>query len=161
MTWCITDKGCRLFRFFWHVAHWISNSQSNWFSEMLCTVFLVSVWIFRFSSFYSLTVLFRLDKSTFRIRQRHVYLVGGILRSTRWKFSNTFHWVEMQMKYCFFSVLNQNLCAILPLLLCRSNLSLSPEESWLPVASILFCIVHVQVNTHDHYICLSKSLFLL
>lgn len=28
----------------------------------------------------------------------------------------------------------------------RSNLSLSPEESWLPIASILFCIVHIQVQ---------------
>lgn len=28
----------------------------------------------------------------------------------------------------------------------RSNLSLSPEESWLPIASILFCIVHVQLE---------------
>uniref|UniRef100_A0A7N0UMI5 Uncharacterized protein n=1 Tax=Kalanchoe fedtschenkoi TaxID=63787 RepID=A0A7N0UMI5_KALFE len=28
----------------------------------------------------------------------------------------------------------------------RSNLSLSPDESWLPIASILFCIVHVQLE---------------
>ncbi|XP_027361629.1 uncharacterized protein LOC113869495 [Abrus precatorius] len=28
----------------------------------------------------------------------------------------------------------------------RSNLSLSPEESWLPIASILFCIVHIQLE---------------
>ncbi|XP_030454278.2 uncharacterized protein LOC115675662 [Syzygium oleosum] len=28
----------------------------------------------------------------------------------------------------------------------RSNLSLSPEESWLPIASILLCIVHVQLE---------------
>ncbi|KAB2608917.1 hypothetical protein D8674_012085 [Pyrus ussuriensis x Pyrus communis] len=28
----------------------------------------------------------------------------------------------------------------------RTNLSLSPEESWLPVASIVFCIIHVQGN---------------
>ncbi|XP_015896358.3 uncharacterized protein LOC107430082 isoform X1 [Ziziphus jujuba] len=28
----------------------------------------------------------------------------------------------------------------------RSNLSLSPEESWLPIASILFCIIHVQLE---------------
>ncbi|CAL5442791.1 unnamed protein product [Camellia sinensis] len=26
----------------------------------------------------------------------------------------------------------------------RSNLSLSPEESWLPIASIFFCIIHIQ-----------------
>lgn len=28
----------------------------------------------------------------------------------------------------------------------RSNLSISPEDSWLPIASILFCIVHIQVS---------------
>ncbi|KAL5098720.1 hypothetical protein RYX36_003047 [Vicia faba] len=28
----------------------------------------------------------------------------------------------------------------------RSNLSISPEESWLPIASILFCIVHIQLE---------------
>ncbi|KAK6947985.1 hypothetical protein RJ641_001458 [Dillenia turbinata] len=28
----------------------------------------------------------------------------------------------------------------------RSNFSLSPEESWLPLASILFCIVHIQLE---------------
>ncbi|KAL5719135.1 hypothetical protein ACHQM5_011958 [Ranunculus cassubicifolius] len=28
----------------------------------------------------------------------------------------------------------------------RTNLSLSPEESWLPIASILLCIIHVQVE---------------
>ncbi|KAL5539718.1 hypothetical protein UlMin_043847 [Ulmus minor] len=28
----------------------------------------------------------------------------------------------------------------------RSNLSLSPEESWLPIASIVFCVVHVQLE---------------
>ncbi|KAJ4711813.1 Zinc finger matrin-type protein, partial [Melia azedarach] len=28
----------------------------------------------------------------------------------------------------------------------RSNLSLSPEESWLPIASIIFCIVHIQLE---------------
>ncbi|OWM72202.1 hypothetical protein CDL15_Pgr018086 [Punica granatum] len=28
----------------------------------------------------------------------------------------------------------------------RSNLSLSPEESWLPIASIVFCIIHVQLE---------------
>ncbi|XP_004309546.1 PREDICTED: uncharacterized protein LOC101306779 [Fragaria vesca subsp. vesca] len=28
----------------------------------------------------------------------------------------------------------------------RSNLSLSPEESWLPIASIIFCIIHVQIE---------------
>lgn len=28
----------------------------------------------------------------------------------------------------------------------RSNLSLSPEESWMPIASILFCIVHIQLE---------------
>ncbi|XP_022738755.1 LOW QUALITY PROTEIN: uncharacterized protein LOC111291344 [Durio zibethinus] len=28
----------------------------------------------------------------------------------------------------------------------RSNLSLSPEDSWLPIASIIFCIVHVQLE---------------
>lgn len=28
----------------------------------------------------------------------------------------------------------------------RSNLSLSPEESWLPIVSILLCIAHVQVE---------------
>ncbi|KAA3457014.1 zinc finger matrin-type protein [Gossypium australe] len=27
-----------------------------------------------------------------------------------------------------------------------SNFSLSPEDSWLPIASILFCIVHVQLE---------------
>lgn len=30
--------------------------------------------------------------------------------------------------------------------LIRSNLSLSPEESWLPIASILLCIIHIQVS---------------
>ncbi|KAL7167809.1 hypothetical protein ACSBR2_038294 [Camellia fascicularis] len=28
----------------------------------------------------------------------------------------------------------------------RSNLSLSPEESWLPIASIFFCIIHIQLE---------------
>ncbi|KAK9197601.1 hypothetical protein WN944_012784 [Citrus x changshan-huyou] len=28
----------------------------------------------------------------------------------------------------------------------RSNLSLSPEEGWLPIASIIFCIVHIQLE---------------
>ncbi|KAL6556238.1 hypothetical protein OROGR_005526 [Orobanche gracilis] len=28
----------------------------------------------------------------------------------------------------------------------RSNLSLSPEESWLPIASILLCILHIQLE---------------
>ncbi|KAA8525746.1 hypothetical protein F0562_007603 [Nyssa sinensis] len=28
----------------------------------------------------------------------------------------------------------------------RANLSLSPEESWLPIASILFCIFHIQLE---------------
>ncbi|XP_057450144.1 uncharacterized protein LOC130741309 [Lotus japonicus] len=28
----------------------------------------------------------------------------------------------------------------------RTNLSISPEESWLPIASILFCIVHIQLE---------------
>ncbi|XP_058778389.1 uncharacterized protein LOC131652528 [Vicia villosa] len=28
----------------------------------------------------------------------------------------------------------------------KSNLSISPEESWLPIASILFCIVHIQLE---------------
>ncbi|KAK4276259.1 hypothetical protein QN277_019227 [Acacia crassicarpa] len=28
----------------------------------------------------------------------------------------------------------------------RSNLSLSPEESWLPIASIIFCIIHIQLE---------------
>ncbi|KAE8658542.1 P-loop containing nucleoside triphosphate hydrolases superfamily protein [Hibiscus syriacus] len=28
----------------------------------------------------------------------------------------------------------------------RSSLSLSPEDSWLPIASIIFCIVHVQLE---------------
>ncbi|PIA34739.1 hypothetical protein AQUCO_03700187v1 [Aquilegia coerulea] len=28
----------------------------------------------------------------------------------------------------------------------RTNLSLSPEESWLPIASIIFCIIHVQLE---------------
>ncbi|XP_048422695.1 uncharacterized protein LOC103950132 isoform X2 [Pyrus x bretschneideri] len=32
----------------------------------------------------------------------------------------------------------------------RTNLSLSPEESWLPVASIVFCIIHVQ-NGNEVY----------
>ncbi|KAH7840604.1 hypothetical protein Vadar_019137 [Vaccinium darrowii] len=27
-----------------------------------------------------------------------------------------------------------------------SNLSLSPEESWLPIASIVFCIIHIQLE---------------
>ncbi|KAK2981914.1 hypothetical protein RJ640_019134, partial [Escallonia rubra] len=27
-----------------------------------------------------------------------------------------------------------------------TNLSLSPEESWLPIASIIFCIIHVQLE---------------
>ncbi|XP_072955461.1 uncharacterized protein [Typha angustifolia] len=29
----------------------------------------------------------------------------------------------------------------------RTNLSLSPEESWLPIASILVCIIHIQLET--------------
>ncbi|KAF7150316.1 hypothetical protein RHSIM_Rhsim02G0251600 [Rhododendron simsii] len=28
----------------------------------------------------------------------------------------------------------------------RSNLSLSPEESWLPIASIVLCIIHIQLE---------------
>ncbi|XP_057967425.1 uncharacterized protein LOC131157361 isoform X2 [Malania oleifera] len=32
----------------------------------------------------------------------------------------------------------------------RSNLSLSPEESWLPIASIVFCIIHVQGRVGGH-----------
>ncbi|MED6218100.1 hypothetical protein PIB30_023815 [Stylosanthes scabra] len=28
----------------------------------------------------------------------------------------------------------------------RSNLSINPEDSWLPIASILFCIVHIQLE---------------
>lgn len=28
----------------------------------------------------------------------------------------------------------------------RSNLSLSPEDSWLPIASILLCILHIQLE---------------
>lgn len=28
----------------------------------------------------------------------------------------------------------------------RSNLSLSPDESWLPIASILLCIIHIQLE---------------
>ncbi|KAJ4955086.1 hypothetical protein NE237_011869 [Protea cynaroides] len=28
----------------------------------------------------------------------------------------------------------------------RTNLSLSPEESWLPIASIIFCIIHIQLE---------------
>ncbi|KAK6250910.1 hypothetical protein SCA6_004915 [Theobroma cacao] len=28
----------------------------------------------------------------------------------------------------------------------RSNLSLSPEDSWLPISSIIFCIIHVQLE---------------
>lgn len=28
----------------------------------------------------------------------------------------------------------------------RTNLSLSPEESWLPIASILLCIIHIQLE---------------
>lgn len=28
----------------------------------------------------------------------------------------------------------------------RSNLSLSPEESWLPLTSIIFCIIHIQLE---------------
>ncbi|CAA2956528.1 uncharacterized protein LOC111371750 isoform X1 [Olea europaea subsp. europaea] len=28
----------------------------------------------------------------------------------------------------------------------RSNLSLSPEDSWLPIGSILLCIIHIQVE---------------
>ncbi|XP_050377876.1 uncharacterized protein LOC126795096 [Argentina anserina] len=28
----------------------------------------------------------------------------------------------------------------------RSNLNLSPEESWLPIASIVFCIIHIQLE---------------
>ncbi|KAF8379774.1 hypothetical protein HHK36_029223 [Tetracentron sinense] len=28
----------------------------------------------------------------------------------------------------------------------RTNLSLSPEESWLPIASIVFCIIHIQLE---------------
>ncbi|XP_068635514.1 uncharacterized protein [Aristolochia californica] len=28
----------------------------------------------------------------------------------------------------------------------RTNLSLSPDESWLPIASIVFCIIHIQLE---------------
>ncbi|KAF5200030.1 zinc finger matrin-type protein [Thalictrum thalictroides] len=28
----------------------------------------------------------------------------------------------------------------------RTNLSLSPDESWLPIASIIFCIIHIQLE---------------
>ncbi|MBA0678164.1 hypothetical protein Goari_019524 [Gossypium aridum] len=45
--------------------------------------------------------------------------------------------------------MNWNACKLLPdYLLCLflSNFSLSPEDSWLPIASILFCIVHVQLE---------------
>ncbi|KAJ7945093.1 Zinc finger matrin-type protein [Quillaja saponaria] len=28
----------------------------------------------------------------------------------------------------------------------RTNLSLSPEESWLPISSIVFCIIHIQLE---------------
>nr|XP_009766346.1 PREDICTED: uncharacterized protein LOC104217733 [Nicotiana sylvestris] len=31
----------------------------------------------------------------------------------------------------------------------RSNLSLSPEDSWLPIVSILLCIFHVQADTYE------------
>lgn len=39
----------------------------------------------------------------------------------------------------------------------RSNLSLSPEESWLPIASILFCIVHIQVRAHHVFLICTFS----
>ncbi|PPS17023.1 hypothetical protein GOBAR_AA03563 [Gossypium barbadense] len=45
--------------------------------------------------------------------------------------------------------MNWNACKLLPdYLLCLflSNFSLSREDSWLPIASILFCIVHVQLE---------------
>ncbi|XP_047339089.1 uncharacterized protein LOC124942601 [Impatiens glandulifera] len=29
----------------------------------------------------------------------------------------------------------------------RSNLSISPEDSWLPIASIILCIIHIQLET--------------
>ncbi|KAJ9549673.1 hypothetical protein OSB04_022216 [Centaurea solstitialis] len=29
---------------------------------------------------------------------------------------------------------------------CRTNLSISPDESWLPIASILLCIIHIQLE---------------
>ena len=32
-------------------------------------------------------------------------------------------------------------------LVIRSNLSLSPDESWLPIVSILICIAHIQVSS--------------
>ncbi|KAM1721432.1 hypothetical protein ACFX12_022973 [Malus domestica] len=34
----------------------------------------------------------------------------------------------------------------------RTNLSLSPEENWLPIASIVFCIIHVQVQVCERII---------
>ncbi|TQD71526.1 hypothetical protein C1H46_042945 [Malus baccata] len=38
----------------------------------------------------------------------------------------------------------------------RTNLSLSPEESWLPIASIVFCIIHVQVQVRERIISLPE-----
>ncbi|KAK7253117.1 hypothetical protein RIF29_37556 [Crotalaria pallida] len=49
-----------------------------------------------------------------------------------------FAWLDTgNRRYALYS-----LVYLLPYL--RTNLSLSPEESWLPIASILFCIVHIQ-----------------
>lgn len=44
----------------------------------------------------------------------------------------------------------------------RSNLSLSPEESWLPLTSIIFCIIHIQVQVYQLFSMAgsdSKNLF--
>lgn len=41
----------------------------------------------------------------------------------------------------------------------RSNLSISPEESWLPIASIVLGVIHIQVQRHFPD-TLSKNVFL-
>ncbi|KAI9174403.1 hypothetical protein LWI28_016797 [Acer negundo] len=51
-----------------------------------------------------------------------------------------FAWLDTQeRRYAVYAIVY-----LLPYL--RSNLSLSPEESWLPIASIIFCILHVQLE---------------
>ncbi|KAJ0048956.1 hypothetical protein Pint_14831 [Pistacia integerrima] len=51
-----------------------------------------------------------------------------------------FAWLDTgKRRYAVYSIVY-----LIPYL--RSNLSLSPEESWLPIASIIFCIVHVQLE---------------
>ncbi|EPS68281.1 hypothetical protein M569_06492, partial [Genlisea aurea] len=51
-----------------------------------------------------------------------------------------FAWLDtMKPRYAVYAV-----AYLAPYL--RSNLSISPEESWLPIASILLCILHIQIE---------------